>query len=234
MSDLITVQGVVLSAMPVGEYDKRMVILTRERGKISAFAKGARRPSSPFLAAASPFVFGSFTLYEGRTSYSLNQVTITHQFLELADYFGREGIDEREMMNLLYVSIKALLNPETDCRLVRCVFELRTMAEQGMMPGLFSCSECSRSLTEETDLFFSQEAHGLLGACCAGKYYDAKRISPAACQAMRYVVSAPMGRLFAFTVKEEVLLELEHLIHTYTAVNTDRRFKSLQILEVMC
>ncbi|MCI6005612.1 MAG: DNA repair protein RecO [Blautia sp.] len=250
MRDLITVQGVVLSAMPVGEYDKRIVLLTRERGKISAFAKGARRLNSPFMAAANPFVFGNFTLYEGRSSYNLNQVSVTHHFvelagmqpgiyygyyfLELADYFGREGTDEREMMNLLYVTVKALLNPHIEDRLVRCIFELRTMAEQGLCPQVADCASCGKEPEEAAPVYFSQQEHGVLCASCAMGIRDAVRISGAALYAMQYIVSAPMGKLYTFSVKEDVLLELEHHIYRYTSANTDRKFKSLQILEMMC
>lgn len=250
MSDLITVQGVVISAMPIGDYDKRIVLLTRERGKIAVFAKGARRQNSLFMAAANPFVFGTFTLYEGRNSYNLSQVSVTHHFvelageqpgiyygyyfLELADYFGHEGTDEKEMMNLLYITVKALLNPQIDNRLVRCIFELRTMTVQGFMPRLFQCAGCEKEISEKEELFFSQEAHGVLAKECLGKVSDARRISVSALYAMQYITNAPMGKLYTFTVKEDVLYELMHHVQGYMERNTDKRFKSLEILEMMC
>lgn len=105
--------GIVLKAEPIGEYDRRVVILTREKGKISAFARGARKPTSAFLAPTSPFTFGTFELYAGRNSYSVCDISANcyfeelrqdfegayygMYFLELADYCTRENNDEREV-----------------------------------------------------------------------------------------------------------------------------------------
>ena len=82
MIDLIPVTGIILKAEPIGEYDRRVVILTKERGKISAFAKGARKQTSTLLAATAPFSFGVFKIYEGRSSYTLSEAKIENYLEE--------------------------------------------------------------------------------------------------------------------------------------------------------
>ena len=81
MSSNYEVTGMVLSSVPAGEYDRRIEILTRERGRISGFATGARRPGSPVMAAAQPFVFGTFVISEGRSAYKIRDARVENFFL---------------------------------------------------------------------------------------------------------------------------------------------------------
>ena len=134
MADVVSVTGFILSSMPVGDYDRRVVILSRELGKIAAFAKGARRPNSHLIGVTRPFIFGTFEVYRGRDSYTIQKANVTnyfeelvsdldgvlygYYFAELAEYYGRENLDAADMINLLYVAFKALVNANIAATLV--------------------------------------------------------------------------------------------------------------------
>ena len=78
-------ERMVLSAIPIGDYDKRITILTRERGKIAAFVRGARRSGNQMMAAANPFAFGQFEVYQGKSTYTAVRAEIQNYFRELSE-----------------------------------------------------------------------------------------------------------------------------------------------------
>ena len=80
MAEVTTVTGMILSAMPVGEYDRRLVILTKEYGKITVFAKGARKPNSALIGVTRSFIFGTFEVYRGRESYTMYKASAKEYF----------------------------------------------------------------------------------------------------------------------------------------------------------
>ncbi|MCR5032168.1 MAG: DNA repair protein RecO [Lachnospiraceae bacterium] len=213
MQDLITVQGMVLQASPVGEYDKRVVLLSRERGKITVFARGSRRMNSRFMAAVSPIAFGSFQLFEGRTAYNLMHADVSNYFeglrndmektcyatyfLEVADYYTRENLEAEDMLGLLYLSMRALESDKLENRLVRCIFEMRSMVINGEFPGLPGDREYEESTRYAVD----------------------------------YIQRSPVEKLYTFAVSPEVLTQLEGIAARFISMLWDRKFKSLEILK---
>ena len=246
MREAITVSGMVLAASPVGEYDKRVVILTRELGKITAFARGARSMKSPLMAVSNPFVFGEFQVYEGRDSYTLSGANIKEYFLdlaqmqpgvyygfyflELAEYFGQEGNDETQMLNLLYVTMNAIRRGKQDLRLIRCIFELRTITISGEAPQMFSCMECG---TKENLTIFSLRDSAIYCPDCGRTIKDPWPLQPGTVLACRYIIAAPLAKLYGFTVNEEILDELERLLRAYLHHYVEKKMKTLQILDMM-
>ena len=251
MRQTVTVTGMILSAVPIGEYDKRIVILTKEKGKISAFAKGARRQNSVLMGMTNPFSFGEFTLYEGRTSYNLMQADISNYFMELstdfegayygfyfmefADYYTREYNDEKEMLKLLYQSLRALSSAKIKKELVRCVFELKALVINGEYPEVFRCTHCGAA---DKGVVFSSKNHGLICETCKKAVFkeaasDGIHIAQSTLYALQYIVTSPVEKLYTFTVSDEVLGQLQKIMKQYIRMHIDKTFKSLEILE-MC
>ena len=75
----------------------------------------------------------------------------------MAEYYAQENSDDREMLKLLYQSLKALGKKNFDNRLVRVIYELKMMVLNGVYPNLFSCQKCGR---KEPMQFFSVQRAG--------------------------------------------------------------------------
>lgn len=243
MGESVIVTGMVLTTMPISDYDKRITILTKERGKITAFARGARRPNSQLLAATNPFSFGEFELFEGKSAYNVSKANIKNYFrtlatdvdaaymgfyfLEFAEYFCQENNDETQMLKLLYQSLRALESSNFSNELVRVIFELKAMTINGEGPNMFACMHCRR--TEEL-LYFSVRRGGMFcGDCKSGQ--DSRRIGESTRYTMQFIVSTPVEKLFTFQVSKEVLDELTSIMKDYLAVYVRHSFKSLQIID---
>ena len=242
----ITVTGMVLSAMPVGDYDKRLVILTRELGKITAFAKGARRPNSAFLACSQPFTFGEFTLYAGRSSYNIMAAEISNYFSELrtdietvyygiyfcefADYMTKENNDEKEILKLLYQSLRALGKKSIPIQLIRVIFELKLIALSGEAPQVFHCVKCGNTSLQYR---LSIEGGGVLCEECKALDRYAVKLGTSTIYAMQYIISKEIEKLYTFHVTDVVLEELKQCNKKYLAHYIDHHFKSLELIQTL-
>lgn len=244
MGQTVLLNGIVLSAMPIGDYDKRLVVLTRERGKITVFARGARRQNSPLLAATNPFVFGELELFEGKSAYNACRFSVKNYFrelagdietayygfyfLELADYYAVENIEAKDMCNLLYISLRALTKPFFSDRLVRRIYELRMLVIGGEYPNVSECVCCGKKEGLKT---FHVKRRGMLCEGC-GALEKGIPVCASALYALQFIVSAPLTRLYSFQVTEDVLLTLERILDEYMGRYIDRKFRSLEFLEM--
>ena len=213
MAEIIQTPGMVLKTAPSADYDRRVVILTKDYGKISAFARGARRQTNHLAAATDLFIFAEFKLYPGKSAYTLTDAVVKNYFeelrtdfdaslfgmyfLEVAEYNTRENNDEQDVLKLLYQACRALLHPSYDNELVRAVFDLKML----MLQGSFHRSD-----------------------------YEAG-FSSTARYSLDFLLGTPPEKLFSFSVKEEVVQELKTIAATERRRYGDgHKYKSEEML----
>lgn len=242
MGQTCILTGMILNSAPAGEYDKRITILTRERGKVTAFARGARRPKSAMQAATNLFCFGKFEAYEGRETYTVVKAEISNYFrelttdleltyygcyfLELADYFTQINSEALQQLKLLYQTLRALTVKSLDHRLVRSIYELKSLVYYGVCPQVFSCVRCGKT---EGLHWFHPDSRGALCDGCRGQL-SAYSLNDAALYTLQYIIASPIEKLYTFKVTAQVYQIVSRIIQQYMKLYVDREFKTLPFL----
>lgn len=234
------VHAMVTSVMNIGEYDRRVVLITREIGRVAAFARGARRPKSSLLGATRPFVTGLFTLYQGRDSYTIKEVDVRDYFsslsldldktyyglymLEVANFYTRENNDESEVLRLLYATLRAMQEGRLSLPLIRAIFELKMLCVQGEYPYLATYMDTGEPVGDQPVYHFGISQNGLLSQ-------GGIMLQKAVILAMDYVICASMEKTFSFAVKPVIEEQFCDVVGRYFIQKTQQEFSSLKALK---
>ena len=244
METLVT-PGLVLKETRYKESDRILTILTPGLGIISASAQSSLRLKSKLFSACGLFCYSEFTLVPGRNMYTVREASVKNVFhgisssiegMSLAMYLaemaaaltptGQEAEQElRLLLNCLYM----ISENKADLRVIKAVFELRTMSECGFMPQLVCCRGCS---AYEGDAFYldAQEGH-LLCADCAAKAGKHCNLDRGALFALRHICLVEDKKIFAFKISMGSLAKLAAVAEQYALVHLDKPLKSYDFLK---
>lgn len=245
MSNILKVSGIVLSVFPLGENDKSLTVLTKERGKIQLISRGCRRPNHPLFAASNEYVYGEFVIAEGRNSSYLNSAEILRSFsnlreslegiyygtyfCELAAYFTMEGQDERNILNLLYLTFLAMGKELLPFPLIRRIFEFKILQFHGIGFQSFRCVHCG---SDEDLHHMSFEAGGVI--CDQCKAIPGSRvIDPQVLYVLQFLSSCRLTEIYSFQLKEEIFIEFSWIVNRFLKIHVEHTFRSEAMLEML-
>ena len=152
-------EAVVLRTHPLGEADRIITLLTKERGRIRAVAKGVRRTKSRFGARLEPFMVVDVQCYEGRNLDTVTQAeslathgqaiardytiyTAATVMVETAERLTEEHEPSTQQYLLLAGALRSLGGGEHDPGLVLDAYLLRSLAVAGWAPSFYDCAKC--------------------------------------------------------------------------------------------
>jgi DNA repair protein RecO (recombination protein O) len=235
------VEAVVLRHADWGEADRLLTLYTRERGKVRALAKGARKIRSRKAGHLEPFTHVTLQLARGRDLFIVTQADTMDAYLpihenlvktshaayvvELLDRFTYEDDSENHNIFRLLTDALARLEKETDPWLVIRYYEVQLLDLLGYRPHLFECANCAKEIKAE-DQFFSAAQGGVLCPACGVGLPGVWRVSVEALKYLRHFQRSDYAGARRARPAPEVQSEVEALLQHYVTYLLERTLNS--------
>ena len=241
---LYRVEAIVIRRRDWGEADRLLTLYTRERGKIQAVAKGARKPTSRKAGHVELFARTRLLVAHSRSidivtqaetieshrlfRENLEAATLAHYFAELLDLFTGETQSDEALFDLIRSAFTWLCEAG-DLRLVPRYYELHLLELAGFRPELHNCPVCSK-LLEAADSFFSPAQGGVLCRACGPGRRDAHSLSLSAFKVLRYGQTRDWDRFRRLRLTPPLHAEVENTLYQYLVFLLERNLKSVEFL----
>ncbi|MBI5545543.1 MAG: DNA repair protein RecO [Deltaproteobacteria bacterium] len=234
-------RALVLSCVDYGEADRIVALLTDGRGRLSAFARGARKSRRRFAGALEPFTLLKVQLVETRAELcrlegaevlegfgglreDIGRVARASYASELVRELVREREPQEELFDLLLGFLLGLASagfgPQEMMR-----FELSALAAGGLMPRLDACARCGEE--GPRDALFDPEHGGLLCPRCAAGL--GVRVSAEASRLLA-ALQRPVAGAAEAAPPGHVRAEARALLSRFVSHHLGRRLKSLEFM----
>lgn len=244
---LYKVEGVVVRAMDYGEGNKIISLYTREAGKMSVMARGAKKMNSRYAAVAQLFTYGQYVVYKSRMGSmgTLNAAEIvrSHQKLReeirlaaFAAYIAEmyeKLLPELEPNPVLFEQLLAAflaLEQGKEPAILANIVEMKMLALSGYMPELNACVSCG---AEQGEWAVSAVSGGLLCPRCRGKDAAAIPVAGATLKLLRLFQRVDLRSIGSIEVKPATMLQLKRCMSSLMDAYLDVRWKSRSFIEQM-
>jgi DNA repair protein RecO (recombination protein O) len=237
----LRVHAVVLRHADWGEADRLVTLFTRERGKLRAVAKGARKVTSRKAGHLEPFTHVKLQLARGRNLFIVTQADTLDAYLplretlvmtgyasyvvELLDRFVYEDEGPNPTLFRLLVDTLKRLATGADTWLSVRYYEMRLLDFLGFRPQLFECANCGREIKAE-DQFFSFSAGGVICPRCGRGLPNLAGITQDALKYLRHFQRSSFADSKKAQPTSDVRNEVELLMQDYFTYLLERELNS--------
>ncbi|MEK6220692.1 MAG: DNA repair protein RecO, partial [Chloroflexota bacterium] len=229
-------EAIVLKHRDYGEADRVLSIYTREKGKLQAIAKGARKVRSRKGGHLEPFTHVKLQLATGRTWYIVSQAEAIEPFavlredleilgyasyiVELLEKFTLEEERNPGVFDLVKRTLARLARGE-DVPVVIAYYEIRLLDLLGFRPELKKCVVSEDEILPQ-DQYFSAALGGVVSPAHGKQLAGAVPISMQALKFMRHFQRSSYKDAQRANISQEVRQELEVVMQHYLTYLLER------------
>lgn len=206
--------GIVLRVIPFSETSCIVTMFTRDFGKVTTMAKGARRPKSPFEAALDVLALCRIVFLNKNSdamgllteaklerrfrsaTRSLDRLYAGYYIVELLNSMTDDGDPHPELFELSTQVIRQIDSSEISDEEVGFAllnYELKMLSILGHLPMLTKCVSCGREKTTIARVSFGLNAGGILCGACRGGESNIVSLSPEGLQFLLKIVGGQIG-----------------------------------------